>query len=603
MGREFDSRLWHTPERNRSGVSFLRSPSARGNPVYARLQYSEVWESSGLRGRMYRRIRAWIAALSYALIGVTVVGVAAQPATCPALVARAMQSVGDNCGAMPRNSMCYGFNRVDATFFQTVDDDFFSAPADRAPLTDVAAVQTAPLDEALEQWGIALLNVQANVPNTLPGQAVTFILLGDTRVENAVEPDAAFEAADPVRVAVTAGGRVNVRSGPGTTFNVSSTADPGQLFDVDARNEAGDWLRVAGQAPYEWIFADLVSPQEGPRAQFNDLPVAPESPVSPMQAFYFRTGIGRPACEEAPDLLVIQGPQEVRVALNVNGAEVELGSTIALKSSELPFGTLMGDGSVRPVLQNADLPENFACLLTEITILEGDMLANGGAMFVPLGHQSKSVTCLNEERQPLFTTEFTQPQIVEDFTPFQILEQFPFPRYPLTLPSPEEIQQSIQNGPSVKPTPTRLPRIAPIVPAQATSSGPRPTSVPGQQATPAPTPDPNQPSCAGFNLIGPGQQVDPYNQLFAWTPATNVAGYQLAIQAIDYSGNIVSGSLKLYRVGATETGIYAAIARDLGEFVPESIRWVIQALVNDASGNLVTLCELGPYKSQLVWSN
>lgn len=497
--------------------------------------------------------------------------------------------------------MCYGFNRVDATFFQTVDEDFFSAPADRAALTDVAAVQTAPLDAALEQWGVALLNVQANVPNTLPGQAVTFILLGDARVENAVDPDSDFEAVDPVRVSVTTGGRINVRSGPGTTFNVSSTADPGQLFDVDARNEAGDWLRVAGQAPYEWIFADLVGPQDGTRAQFADLPVVPETAASPMQAFYFRTGIGRPACEEAPDLLVIQGPQEVRVALNVNGAEVELGSTIALKSSELTFGTLLGDGSVRPVLQNVDLPENFACLLTEITILHGDMLANGGGTFVPLGHQSKSVTCLSEERQPLFTTEFTPPEIVEDFTPFEVLEQFPFPRYPLTLPSPEEIQQSIQNGPNVKPTPTRLPRVAPIIPVQPTSSGPRPTSVPGQQVTPQPTTDPNQPSCAGFNLIGPGQQVDPYDQLFAWTPATNVAGYQLAIQAVDFSGNIVSGSLKLYRVGPTETGIYTSLLRDIGQFEPDGISWVIQALVNDAGGNLTTLCELGPYRSYLFW--
>lgn len=550
---------------------------------------------------MYRRIRAWITTLSYALLGVTVISVAAQPTTCPALVARAMQSVGDNCGGMTRNSMCYGFNRVDATFFETVDEAFFSAPADRAALTDVAAVQTAPLDEALEQWGVALLNVQANVPNTLPGQAVTFVLLGDTRVENAVDPNTDFEAVDPIRVSVTTGGRVNVRSGPGTVFNVSSTADPGQLFDVDARNEAGDWLRLSGQSPYEWIFADLVGPQEGTRAQFADLPVAPDTPVSPMQAFYFRTGIGRPVCEEAPDLLVIQGPEEVRIALNINGAEVEIGSTIALKSSELTFGALMGDGSVRPVLESFDLPENTACLLSEITILHGDMLANGGGTFVPLGHQSKSVACLSDERQPLFTTEFTPPQLVEDFAPFESLEDFPFPRYPLTLPSPEEIQQSVQNGPRVKPTPTRLPRIAPIIPVQPTSSGPRPTSVPGQKPTAAPTANPNQPSCAGFNLIGPGQQVDPYNQLFAWTPATNVAGYQLAMQAVDYSGNIISGSLKLYRVGPTETGIYTSILRDLGSFEPQSISWVIQALVFDANQNLTTLCELGPYRSTLYY--
>lgn len=73
------------------------------------------------------------------------------------------------------------------------------------------------------------------------------------------------------------------------------------------------------------------------------------------------------------------------------------------------------------------------------------------------------------------------------------------------------------------------------------------------------------------------------------------------MQAVDYSGNIISGSLKLYRVGPTETGIYTSILRDLGSFEPQSISWVIQALVFDANQNLTTLCELGPYRSTLYY--
>ena len=46
--------------------------------------------------------------------------------SCPTLVKQALQAVGNNCGGLTRNSACYGFNRVNATFSGDVTEGFFS---------------------------------------------------------------------------------------------------------------------------------------------------------------------------------------------------------------------------------------------------------------------------------------------------------------------------------------------------------------------------------------------------------------------------------------------------------------------------------------------
>lgn len=551
------------------------------------------------------KLRLLAANLGYLLLGASVAVTAAQPNTCAPLVAQALAAVDSNCTELGRNSVCYGYDRVDATFFEAVEDTFFSTPADRAELAQLASIQTAPLDVENNQWGVAMMNVQANVPNSLPGQAVTFVLLGDARVENAVAPESAFLVGDPVRVVVTAAQTINVRSGPGTTFNVVANAGPGQLFDVDARNEVGDWFRISGPAPYQWVNRSLIAVQTGAASALTDLPVAPESPKSPMQAFYFRTGIGAPQCSEAPDMLVVQGPKQVRVSLTVNGAEVGLGSTIAFQSGETTLGELRAEARMQPLLDDVQLGDGSVCLFTEMSVLEGDALANDGALFVPLGHWAKSATCLDENRSPVLFTPFGEPRLMdeEEIGQFAPLEDVPFPHYALELPTREEIQESIDNGPDQKPEPTPLgvvqvarPTARPTQPGSDNNTTPRPTETPSDQTQP----DPNAPSCDGFGIIGPGDVIDAYGQLFAWNFARNVAGYQLEIVGI-YRGS-VAGVSKLYRVGSESNGITVQTAFDLSSSITD-IDWKVQVLVRDGQGNLVTLCESGYRRSAVDYSS
>lgn len=68
-------------------------------------------------------------------------------------------------------------------------------------------------------------------------------------------------------------------------------------------------------------------------------------PVPPFQAFYFSTGLGPPACHEAPDALVVKSPPDVTVELHVNNLPVQLGSTVVLTLAEASL-----DGETVPAM-------------------------------------------------------------------------------------------------------------------------------------------------------------------------------------------------------------------------------------------------------------
>ncbi|MAU09482.1 MAG: hypothetical protein CL607_06650 [Anaerolineaceae bacterium] len=281
---------------------------------------------------MGRRRMIWVTAIL--VLTLTVMAANAQQDACVQLVQQALAAVDENCDGLSRNSACYGFNRVDASFVQEVDDDFFTIPADTTPLVQLAEIATAGLDTALEQWGVAVMSVQANVPNVLPGQNVTFMLVGDVEVENAVDPDEAFESVDPIE-AVTAVS-ANIRSGPSRRSNVVSSLGRNREVLVDGQSADNEWLRVIFDERIGWMSRTVLEDN----AAFDDLPVYDGFQRAPMQSFYLTTGIGGIRCEAATDsVLVVQGPEDINIDLTVNGARIQIGSTIIIRL--LPPGDVL----------------------------------------------------------------------------------------------------------------------------------------------------------------------------------------------------------------------------------------------------------------------
>jgi hypothetical protein len=186
-----------------------------------------------------------------------------QGQSCPAIVETALEAVEEVCADAGRNQACYGNVKLSAQPKTGVESFDFDQQGDLVNVADVAEMALEPLNETAGTWGVALMRLQANLPDTLPGQNVTLLLFGD----------------------------------------VSIAPNP----DVEA--------------------------------------------ASPMQAFYFRSGIGDAPCSEAPDSgIIVQTPEgATEVAFNINGVDVSMGSTVLLRAmpgEEMTVSALEGSAVI-----------------------------------------------------------------------------------------------------------------------------------------------------------------------------------------------------------------------------------------------------------------
>ncbi len=434
-------------------------------------------------------VRAWRGGIFVSLLCLFSVATAYAQGECASLLRKAVDAIENNCAELGRNNACYGYNLVEAGFLEEQPDDFFALPSDRSPLADLSVIRTASLDLENDQWGIAIMSVQANIPNSLPGQSVTFVLLGDTELENAVEPEESFVPAEPISVTITENARV--RSGPGTNFNIIGIAEAGTTLETDARSDDGQWLRVAFENRPLWMSLSLVQADTA----LDTLPAFNGTQRSPMQAFYLRNGIGAADCEEADNALVVQGPKNINIDLTVNGANLSIGSTVVL--------TAVGDELVVTVIDG------------EVTIDENQ----DGEIEQTLVTGQQSTVCLGapqdlgidgESNDKVVSCAFSDPidipfeELGEDFCnlegiPLNVLS------YPVNLlcegESREEYLQDV------------LPR----------SSNPT-----NQQQTTQ-----QRGNCAGLALISPLGSIPIGQTTFSWSPAASVDQYFVNFYGVD----------------------------------------------------------------------
>lgn len=449
---------------------------------------------------------------------------------CPALVEKAFTSLGQSCDALDRNNACYGYNRVDATFRDAVADDFFTQPGDTTDLTPLETIHTYGLDEALERWGIALMRVQANVPNTLPGQAVIFMLLGESQAQNAVTPDTALLPSD-LAVDVTASVKANLRSGPSLNNNVIDVADVGSVLKADALSDGLNWLRVLYNDAPAWVNREVVNNVDG----LDALPVIRPESRTPMQAFYFTTKLDQADCTQAPDTLLIQGPQHMKIDLEANQANIQIGSTILL--SMIDADTM------------------------QLIVLDGQ--ANVGDLIIPEGFKAYAPLRLpdEEEAKDILLDDGKiiggpwiecQPIPVDELGRYKSLEGIPpeLLNYPIVMPD-------AQRGECIKP-----------VAAGGETNQSKPTSCgttfPGEAADKA--------DCCGFAATVPSGTIPYDNVPFAWTAAGGATSYQVNLFTAAEGRYITS-----YDTAGAETqmNIFTPNITDGSDFT-----WEVSALVD-----------------------
>lgn len=106
--------------------------------------------------------------------------------TCPEIVQTALETAGTLCELTGRNQVCYANLQLEA---EVNADIQFDQVGDIANVVDLSSLRLSPMDVNEGVWGVALMRLQANLPEVLPGQNVTFILFGDVELTNAVTPE------------------------------------------------------------------------------------------------------------------------------------------------------------------------------------------------------------------------------------------------------------------------------------------------------------------------------------------------------------------------------------------------------------------------------
>lgn len=197
--------------------------------------------------------------------------VVAQVEDCEVIVREALGSVDGLCEGLDRNTACYGSTLVDSeTIVSPRPEDFFAQPGDKEALTNFTAIQPHPLNTETGEFGVTLLNVLANVPNTVPGQAVLLLLVGDAQLTNESGVDntdqSAFQSfffrpgigdspcydADPTLTIQTPGNitttlylnGVETEMSPGTLLTITDSVCTIHRGNIIRRNSAGETAAV-----------------------------------------------------------------------------------------------------------------------------------------------------------------------------------------------------------------------------------------------------------------------------------------------------------------------------------------------------------------------
>ncbi|MEO8396679.1 MAG: SH3 domain-containing protein [Chloroflexota bacterium] len=254
-------------------------------------------------------------------------------ATCTAMIQQALGVVQDGCASTGRNQTCYGYVALSATARDGVPNFTFSHQGDLANLGDLATLRLSPFNDVDKTWGVALMKVQANLPDALPGQNVTFVLFGDVQVQNG------STSSGQTTVQVTMNQGATVRSGPSQSYAAIGSLANGDVVTATGRNADSSWIRIqlTGTSTQGWVAAFLL--QGG--VDLSQLPLPDGTEVEtttykPMQAFYFKTGITKTDCAAAPpDGILVQTPEgAAKVNLRANDVDIQLGSTIFLQTDE-----------------------------------------------------------------------------------------------------------------------------------------------------------------------------------------------------------------------------------------------------------------------------
>jgi hypothetical protein len=250
-----------------------------------------------------------------------------EESACSQIVLEAFSATDEGCEGTGRNQACYGHIELSAEPQTGVETFKFNAEGDIVDVLDMQSLRLSPMDTERGLFGTALMRLQASLPSTT-AKNITLLLFGEVELENTVEP------AHVLEMTVRTTNSINVRLLPSTEANTVAAVYPGDTLTATGRLEDSSWVRVQiADNRTGWVFASLLTTE----GDLDTLSVVDTSSIyyTPMQAFYFRSGMDDAACAEAPNSgMLIQTPEGVgSVTFLINEVSIQLGSTIFFEAA------------------------------------------------------------------------------------------------------------------------------------------------------------------------------------------------------------------------------------------------------------------------------
>jgi hypothetical protein len=287
--------------------------------------------------------------LASVIPGTTQPAVAAlQSDSCSALAQSALEAAQQSCGTTSANSVCWGFDSLQANFVDSASAPSFKTSGDKIDLASLTSVSASAANLSAKQWGVAVLNIQAGLTD-----GISAVLFGDATITSTVQILSADQVTLPVKSFT--GGPVLLRGGGGPNYQAAITLKGDQTAMADGRTKAGDWIRIRSENAVGWAYVRQIEVT----GDVNTLPVLEPQNTradflyqAPMQAFTLKTAsaIDKAACGAAPSGLLLQRSAEDTARLSVNGADLTFDdATIMVRATpkdRLEIAVLTGNATV-----------------------------------------------------------------------------------------------------------------------------------------------------------------------------------------------------------------------------------------------------------------
>lgn len=223
---------------------------------------------------------------------------------CDASIQTALWELTTMCADIGRNQWC--------------------SPQQRAELSQLQTAQTS-----IAHQPAGILKMQANLPDSLPEENVTLLLLGDVTIQK-------LPGIIAPTLSITTNHAVNIRRSPSSVDWIITEMPAGRQLTAIGRNAAGDWLQVRlpdgdGAGPQQdstgWVYAPNVTAE----GYIESLPMPP-LPLSdrPMQLFQFES-----RSEQCASGILLQTPPHAGwIDLQVNHVRLRLNATVFLQAAK-----------------------------------------------------------------------------------------------------------------------------------------------------------------------------------------------------------------------------------------------------------------------------